>query len=70
MKKRVFAFAMILCLLAACAGCAKKKEEPKQLSNEFMTITQYIGLEVQVTELPDPTDEEVMIARDAYELAK
>ena len=63
MKKRVFAFAMILCLLAACAGCAGKKvkkEDTKQLSNEFMTITQYIGLEVQVTELPDPTDEEVM----------
>lgn len=59
MKKNLLALLVCMCTVFACIGCGNKKTETKQLSNEFMTITQYVGLEVEKVEEPVVTDKEV-----------
>ena len=53
MKKRIVALAMSVLMAASLAGCSK------QLSNEYITIKQYDGLEVPKAEVTEVTDEDV-----------
>lgn len=54
MKKKLISVILATALAAALAGCSG------ELSNEYVTVTQYKGLEVpQVTQSEDVTDEEV-----------
>lgn len=51
MKKKLLALAVGVCAAGALAGCSN------ELSNEYITISQYKGLEVQKVEETEVTDE-------------
>lgn len=53
MKKRILALTMSVLMAASLAGCSK------QLSNEYITIKQYEGLEVPKAETTEVTDADV-----------
>lgn len=53
MKKRILALTMSVLMAASLAGCSK------QLSNEYITVKQYEGLEVPKAETAEVTDAEV-----------
>lgn len=74
MKKRIIAMMLGLCMVALLAGCGKeeKKEteekldfsntkvgESGELSNDYVKITQYKGLQVEIIEPEAVTDEAV-----------
>ena len=53
MKKRILALTMSVLMAASLAGCSK------QLSNEYITVKQYEGLEVPKAETTEVTDADV-----------
>lgn len=53
MKKRILALTLSVLMAASLAGCSK------QLSNEYITVKQYDGLEVAKVETAEVTDENV-----------
>ncbi|MGC4018507.1 MAG: trigger factor [Muricomes sp.] len=53
MKKKILAATLSVLMVASLAGCSK------QLSNDYVTIKQYEGLEVQQVEKVEVTDDQV-----------
>ena len=53
MKKRILAVILSVCVAASMTGCST------ELSNEYITIKQYKGLEVAQVEKTEVTDEMV-----------
>lgn len=54
MKKRILAAVLGICIAGSLSGCSES-----QLSNEYITITQYKGLEVAQVEKTEVTDDMV-----------
>lgn len=52
MKKKILALLLSACMVGSLVGCSGS-----QLSNEYITITQYKGLEVAEVEVTEVTDE-------------
>ena len=57
-RKSVIALMLAGCLLFT-AGCGGDKKSEKGLSNEYVKISQYKGVEVEKAEVPEVTDEDV-----------
>ena len=57
-RKSVIALMLAGCLLFT-AGCGGDKKKEKGLSNDYVKISQYKGVEVEKAEVPEVTDEEI-----------
>ena len=59
-KKKIAALMMAACLAASVVGCGSK-----EISNDYVTISQYKNVEVEKVDIPEITDEDVKAQIDS-----